>query len=60
MRGARACSRSAGGNTAARGWGTSMSEVLELPVSDRDWLIERIGQQRSREAKEIEKASKRR
>ena len=26
------------------GLGASMSEVLELPVSDRDWLIERIGQ----------------
>ena len=50
------CWRQHGGS----GLGTSMSEVLELPVSDRDWLIERIGQQRSREAKEIEKASKRR
>lgn len=38
----------------------SVREALELPVSDRDWLIERIGQQRGREAKEIEKASKRR
>jgi hypothetical protein len=37
-----------------------MSEVLELPTSDRDWLIERIGQQRGREAREIEKARKRR
>ena len=37
-----------------------MDEVLEMPTSDRDWLIERIGQQRGREAKEIEKASKRR
>jgi len=50
------CWRQHGGS----GLGVSMSEVLELPVSDRDWLIERIGQQRSREAKEIEKASKRR
>ena len=48
------CWRQHGGS----GLGASMSEVLELPVSDRDWLIERIGQQRSREAKEIEKASK--
>jgi hypothetical protein len=37
-----------------------MDEVLEMPTSDRDWLIERIGQQRSREAKELEKAGKRR
>jgi len=37
-----------------------MEQVLELPTSDRDWLIERIGQQRSLEAKEIEKAGKRR
>ena len=37
-----------------------MAEVLEMPTSDRDWLLERIGQQRSREAKEIEKAGKRR
>ena len=50
------CWRQHGGS----GLGVSMSEVLELLVSDRDWLIERIGQQRSREAKEIEKASKRR
>jgi len=50
------CWRQHGGS----GLGASMTEVLELPVSDRDWLIERIGQQRSREAKEIEKASKRR
>jgi hypothetical protein len=37
-----------------------MDQVLELPTSDRDWLIERIGQQRGREAKEIEKAGRRR
>ena len=36
------------------------AEVLELPTADRDWLIERIGQQRGREAKELEKAGKRR
>jgi hypothetical protein len=38
----------------------TLDEVLELPTSDRDWLIERIGQQRGREAKEIEKAGRRR
>jgi len=37
-----------------------MTEVLEMPTRDRDWFLERIGQQRSREAKEIEKAGKRR
>jgi len=31
-----------------------------MTTSDRDWFLERIGQQRSREAKEIEKAGKRR
>jgi hypothetical protein len=36
----------------------SLSDALELPTSDRDWLLERIGQQRSREAKELEKAAK--
>ena len=50
------CWRQHGGS----GLGVSMSEVLEMTISDRDWLIDRIGQQRSREAKEIEKASKRR
>ena len=42
------------------GLGVTLDEVLELPTSDRDWLIERIGQRRGREAKEIEKAGKRR
>lgn len=31
-----------------------------MTTTDRDWFLERIGQQRSREAKEIEKAGKRR
>jgi hypothetical protein len=33
--------------------------ALDMPVEDRDWFLERIGEQRSREAHEIEKASKR-
>ena len=37
-----------------------MTEVMEMPTADRDWLLERIGRQRGREAKEIEKAGKRR
>jgi hypothetical protein len=38
----------------------TLADALELPTTDRDWLLERIGEQRSREAKELEKASKRR
>jgi len=41
------------------GLGLTFAESLELPVTDRDWLLERIGTQRSREAREIEKAAKR-
>ncbi len=52
-------SSSAGTSTAARGSRLTLSDALELPTSDRDWLLERIGQQRSREAKELEKAAKR-
>ena len=50
------CWRQHGGS----GLGVSVTEVLEMPTSDRDWFLERIGRQRSREAKEIEKAGKRR
>ena len=32
--------------------------TLDLPTTDRDWLIERIGSQRAREAKELEKAAR--
>ena len=38
----------------------SLGDALELPVGDRDWLLERIGEQRTREARELEKAAKRR
>ena len=50
------CWRQHGGS----GLGVSMTELLEMPTSDRDWFLERIGRQRGREAKEIEKAGKRR
>lgn len=50
------CWRQHGGS----GLGASLSEVLAMTTTDRDWFLERIGQQRSREAKEIEKAGKRR
>jgi hypothetical protein len=33
-------------------------EVLELPLPERDWLLERVAKQRTREAKEIERAGK--
>ena len=42
------------------GLGVTVGEVLEMPTRDRDWLLERIGSQRSREAHELEQASKRR
>jgi hypothetical protein len=38
----------------------SFAEALELSVSDRDWFLERIGEQRTREARELEKAARRR
>ena len=42
------------------GLAITMADALELPTSDRDWFIERMNEQRSREAKEIAKAGKRR
>ena len=36
-----------------------MSEALDMNTADRDWFLERIGEQRSREAKAMEKAGKR-
>ena len=50
------CWRQHGGS----GLGASLSEVLAMTTADRDWFLERIGQQRSGEAKEIEKAGRRR
>jgi hypothetical protein len=35
------------------------ADALELLTTDRDWLLERIGQQRTLEAKELQKAAKR-
>ena len=31
---------------------------MDLPLPERDWLLERIAKERTREAKEIEKAGK--
>ena len=42
------------------GLAVTLADALELLTTDRDWLLERIGQQRTREAKELEKAAKRR
>jgi len=36
-----------------------VSEALEMATADRDWFLERIGNQRSREARELEKAARR-
>ncbi len=38
----------------------TLDDALDLPTTDRDWLLERIGRQRGREAKELEKAAKKR
>ena len=48
------CWRQHGGS----GLGATLSEALDLPTGDRDWLLERIGQQREREARQIEKAAR--
>jgi hypothetical protein len=36
----------------------SLGDALELQTTERDWFIERIGEQRAREAKELEKAAR--
>jgi hypothetical protein len=36
------------------------SEALELELDERQWLLKRIEQQRERESKQIEQATKRR
>jgi hypothetical protein len=35
------------------------ADALEMAAGDRDWLLERMSEQREREAKQIEKAGKR-
>jgi hypothetical protein len=34
------------------------AEAMNLPLPERDWLLERIANERTREAKEIERAGK--
>jgi len=36
----------------------TLADALDLPTTDSDWLLERIGQQRTREARELEKAAR--
>ena len=50
------CWRQHGGS----GLTISMTEALELSTADRDWYLKRIGEQRSREARAIEHAGRRR
>ena len=33
-------------------------EAMELPLDERNWMLERIGAQRAKEAKAIENAGK--
>ena len=41
------------------GLAVSMGDALDLAVADRDWLNERIGVEREREARALERAAKR-
>ena len=49
------CWRQHGGS----GLGFNLQEVLDLPLDEFEWFLERIGEQREREAREIEKAARR-
>jgi hypothetical protein len=40
------------------GLAITLSDVLELPGCERDWLLERVGVQREREAEALERAAK--
>jgi hypothetical protein len=40
------------------GLAMSFGHALDLSVQDRDWLLERIGEQRSREARALEAAAR--
>ena len=42
------------------GLGWSRSEILELDMADLNWWLERVGDQRGKEARAIERAVKRR
>jgi hypothetical protein len=49
------CWRQHGGS----GLGFSLKEVLDLPLDDFEWFLERIGEQREKEARALEKALRR-
>lgn len=38
----------------------TFADAMDLTLTERDWFLERIGQQRTREANEISKAGRRR
>ena len=42
------------------GLGLSLDEVMELEIERMRWLLERLGDQRRREARELEQAARRR
>ena len=42
------------------GLGFGLREVLDLPLDEFEWFLERIGEQREMEARTLEKAAKRR
>jgi hypothetical protein len=50
------CWRQHGGS----GLGLTWREALDLDTGERDWLLERIDEQRSREAEALRKAARRR
>ncbi len=41
------------------GLGLSLTEVMELEMDRMRWLLERLGEQRRKEAREIEQAARR-
>lgn len=41
------------------GLAITFADALDLSLEERDWFLERIGAQRTREAKEISKAGRR-
>jgi len=50
----RLCWQEHGGSGLTMSW----SDALELSLTDRDWLIERVDKQRRDEARALERAAK--
>jgi hypothetical protein len=48
------CWRQHGGS----GLGIGFGEALDLAVGDRDWLLERVGDERQKEARQLERAAR--